>query len=144
MAGLGLDLVRRLDARVGELSLAERRVVALAVALQGMPTLLAVSGRLTDTRSIMKSCSNGMANLLAVSGMLTDTRSIVRLLAVSGRPDMRSIMKRLSKGTANLRAVSGTDTRSIMKRLSMASLQARSGMLPTASLRALLMLQLVS
>lgn len=40
------DLVRRLDVRVGELPLAERRVVALAAAMQGMPELLVLDGML--------------------------------------------------------------------------------------------------
>lgn len=64
-----LDLVRRLDARVGELSLAERRVVALAAAMQGAPELLVLDGLLDGLDPAARREVRRVLHILAASGV---------------------------------------------------------------------------
>jgi len=64
-----LDLVRRLDARVGELSLAERRVVALAAAMQGAPDLLVLDGMLDGLDPAARREVRRVLHIVAASGV---------------------------------------------------------------------------
>jgi len=63
-----LDLVRRLDARLGELSLAERRVVALAAAMQEAPDLLALDGLLDGLDPAARREVRRVIHIVAASG----------------------------------------------------------------------------
>ena len=63
-----LDLVRRLDARLGELSLAERRAVALAAAMQGAPDLLALDGLLDGLDPAARREVRRALHIVAASG----------------------------------------------------------------------------
>lgn len=64
-----LDLLGRLDARVGELSLAERRVVALAAALQGTPELLVLDGPLDGLAPAARRDVRRVLHIVAASGV---------------------------------------------------------------------------
>ena len=64
-----LDLQRRLDARVGELSLAERRVVALAAAMQGTPELVVLDGMLDGLDPAARRELRRVLHIVAASGV---------------------------------------------------------------------------
>ena len=63
-----LDLLGRLDARVGELSLAERRVVALAAAMQESPELLVLDGLLDGLDPAARRELRRVLHVVAASG----------------------------------------------------------------------------
>jgi ABC-type multidrug transport system ATPase subunit len=64
-----LDLGSLLDRRIGELSLAERRVVALAVALQGAPSLLVLDGMLDGLDPAARREVRRVLHLVAAGGV---------------------------------------------------------------------------
>ncbi|MHB1311403.1 MAG: ATP-binding cassette domain-containing protein [Gemmatimonadaceae bacterium] len=64
-----LDLSSRFDRRVGELSLAERRVVAIAAALQGVPELLVLDGVLDGLDPASRREVRRVLHILAASGL---------------------------------------------------------------------------
>ena len=64
-----LDLAPRLDRRLGELSLAERRVVAIAAALQGTPELLVLDGVLDGLDPASRREVRRVLHILAASGI---------------------------------------------------------------------------
>ncbi|MEK7240841.1 MAG: ATP-binding cassette domain-containing protein [Gemmatimonadota bacterium] len=64
-----LDLLGRLDARVGELSLAERRVVALAAAMQESPELLVLDGLLDGLDPAARRELRRVLHIVAASGV---------------------------------------------------------------------------
>ena len=63
-----LDLMDRLDARVGELSLAGRRVVALAAAMQESPELLVLDGLLDGLDPAARREVRRVLHIVAASG----------------------------------------------------------------------------
>ena len=64
-----LDLAARLDRRVGELPSAERRVVALAAALQGSPGLLALDGVLDGLDPAARREVRRVLHVIAATGV---------------------------------------------------------------------------
>jgi ABC-type multidrug transport system ATPase subunit len=64
-----LDLTRRFDTRVGALSLAERRVVALAAAMQGAPELLVLDGALDGIDPAARGEVRRVLHVVAASGV---------------------------------------------------------------------------